>query len=77
MHEMARVAFADESGTNANPKCYATGVLSLAEEHLARFNASFERLKAQHGVGHEVHWTEVNRGHGLINLGLDWVSKLV
>lgn len=74
---MARVAFADESGTHANPKCYAIGVVSIDEQHLQAFDTRFQRLMRQHGVQHEVHWSDVDRSHGLINLGLEWLSSIL
>ncbi len=74
---MTRTAFADESGTHGSPACYAIGVLSVATNRLDRFNATFERLRVQHGVGSEVHWAKVDKGHGLINFGIDWLSRIL
>ena len=72
-----RIAFADESGTHANPKCYAIGVVSVAANALSGFDATFERATLAHGVAHEVHWANVDKGHGLINLGVDLLSKIL
>jgi hypothetical protein len=74
---MPRVAFADESGTDANPKCYAIGVVSVAAKHVGAFNRVFVHLKAQHGVASELRWKNVDRGHGLINLTIDWLSRIL
>lgn len=74
---MSRIAFADESGTDANPKCYAIGVVSVAKRRLGNFNRVFELLKRQHGVEQEVRWSSVRNGHGMINLGIDWMHRIL
>jgi hypothetical protein len=72
-----RIAFADESGTHGNTKCYGIGVVSVAADRLEAFNATFERLKQEHGCAHEIHWGDINRSHGLINLGLQWLDMIL
>lgn len=74
---MSRVAFADESGIDGNTKCYAIGVVSVESTRLASFNDAFLRSKAQHGVSQEAKWTSVRNGHGLINLGIDWLHRIL
>lgn len=74
---MGRIAFADESGTDGKTKCYAIGVVSVAKNKLRGFNESFELLRRQHGVSQEAHWEGVNKGHGLINFGLDWLDRVL
>lgn len=74
---MSRVAFADESGIDGSTKCYAIGVVSVAKNRVANFNQVFENLKLQHGVNQEVRWKSVGRGHGLINLGIDWMHRIL
>jgi Protein of unknown function (DUF3800) len=75
--QSSRVAFADESGTDASTRCYAIGVVSVAAENLQPFNDEFERLKKQHGVSNEVKWTSVRNGHGLINLGIHLLHRIL
>jgi hypothetical protein len=74
---MSRIAFADESGIHGNTKCYAIGVVSVAKNRLGGFNGVFELLKKQHGVSQEVKWSSVRSGHGLINLGIDWLHRIL
>ncbi|MEI9942150.1 MAG: DUF3800 domain-containing protein [Pseudomonadota bacterium] len=74
---MSRIAFADESGIGGKPKCYAIGIVSVAQRKLAGFNHVFERLTKQHGVSSEVKWENVRNGHGLINLGIDWLHRIL
>lgn len=74
---MARIAFADESGTTDVSPCYAIGVVSVAEEYVTAFNQRFESLRKQHGVKGEAKWTRVRKGHGLVNFALDWLYRLL
>jgi hypothetical protein len=74
---VARIAFADESGIHGKTKCYAIGVVSVARSRLDEFNAVFDQLKKRHGVTHEVRWTSVRNGHGLINLAIDWLHRIL
>ena len=74
---MARVAFADESGIDGSTKCYAIGVVSVAASRIGHFNQVFESLKRKHGVDNEVRWTSVRNSHGLVNLGIDWLHRIV
>jgi hypothetical protein len=74
---MARVAFADESGTTDRLPCYAIGVVSVDEDALNAFNQRFESLRRQHGFEGEAKWTRVRKGHGLVNFALDWLHKIL
>lgn len=74
---MARVAFADESGTTDKSPCYAIGVVSVPESDLGAFNQRFEDLRRQHGFEGEAKWTRVRKGHGLVNFTLDWLSEIL
>lgn len=72
-----RVAFADESGTDGNSRCYSIGVLSFPEERLEHFLEVFASLKESQGVKGEVKWGKVRNSHGLINLGIDWLRRML
>lgn len=74
---LSRIAFADESGIDGNPKCYAIGVVSVSKAKLRGFNDVFAKLKREHGVGNEVRWKSVAKGHGLINLSIDWLDRIL
>jgi len=74
---VSRIAFADESGIDGNPKCYAIGVVSVAKNRLGSFNAVFEQLKKEHGFSQEVRWKSIGKGHGLINLSIDWLYRIL
>lgn len=74
---VSRIAFADESGIDGSTKCYAIGVISVAKNRLQGFNDVFGRLKKEHGVSQEVRWKSVGNGHGLINLGIDWLHRIL
>lgn len=74
---MARVAFADESGTTDVSPCYGIGVVSVAEEYLEAFNQRFDSLKKQHGFEGEAKWTRIRKSHGLVNFALDWLHRLL
>jgi hypothetical protein len=74
---MPRVAFADESGTDANCGCYAIGVASVAAEHREAFEARIAELKGIHGVQGEAKWTRVRKGHGAINFVLDSLAHVL
>jgi hypothetical protein len=74
---VTRIAFADESGTTENPKCYAIGVVSVANSRLAGFNRVFQETKRQYGLQHEVRWKGIDNGHGLINFAIDWLDRIL
>ena len=74
---MGRIAFADESGTDGNSRCYAIGVLSFEQRHRRTFEAEFERLRQVHKIRSEVHWTKVGNSCGIINFILDWFDLLL
>ncbi len=76
-HATSRIAFADESGTDGRTKCYAIGVVSVARNRLAGFNDFFFHLAQCHGIVGEVHWAKVDKGHGFINLCLDWLHAIL
>lgn len=75
--KVSRIAFADESGIDGSTKCYAIGVISIDKSRLEAFNDVFGRLKKEHGVSQEVRWKSVGNGHGLINLGIDWLDRIL
>lgn len=72
-----RIAFADESGIDGSSRCYAIGVLSFDASRLEHFEATFTDLKLAHGVVGEVKWGKVNTSHGMINLALAWLDKIL
>jgi hypothetical protein len=74
---VARIAFADESGTTEKTKCYAIGVLSFEAGRTDAFHRAFERMKASHGVGSELHWTKIGTSYGAINLALEWLHMVL
>ena len=45
---MPTIAFADESGTDANSPCYGIGVVSVAADAVAAFETYVNDLKRQH-----------------------------
>src|SRR5258706_13400154 len=75
--DKSRIAFADESGTNGKPKCYAIGVLSIATKKLDGFNRVLARLKKELGVNQEVRWKSVGKGRRVINLAIDWLHRIL
>jgi hypothetical protein len=74
---MGRIAFADESGLDGKTHCYAIGVVSLDDSRLDGFERMFFDLKARHSVTSELKWQKVGNSHGLINLALDWLYRIL
>lgn len=74
---MARIAFADESGTNGNPGCYSIGVVSLDAANLVGFERHFNAKLESHGVQGEGKWTKIRGSHGLINFTLDALNSIL
>src|SRR5258708_17341401 len=68
---MAKVGFADESGTDARSLCYAIGVLLLESDRRAAFEEVVSGLRQKHGVPHELKWNRISNSHGAINFLLD------
>lgn len=52
-------------------------MVSVATSRLEGFNQTFDNLKDAHGISTEVHWKKVDKGHGLINLAIDWLSHIL
>lgn len=73
---MKNVAYADESGTSANEKCYTIGALLVPEEQDEQFRNAVVKLGREHGIVGEVKWKKVSNSHGLINFGIS-VLKLI
>lgn len=74
---MPRVAFADESGTDANCGCYAIGVLSVDAADASAVEEEVSRLRSMHGVVGEAKWTRVRNSHGAINFSLDCMALVL
>lgn len=74
---MPRIAFADESGTTGNPKCYAIGVVSLEADRLDGFVRTFRELHKKHGVVGEAGWSKIGTSFGPINFLLEWVRNIL
>lgn len=74
---MAEIAFADESGTDGQSKCYGIDVLSLRSEYLDVFEKRFHRLANMYGLVGEAKWKKVDRGYGLINFTLEWLRLIL
>jgi hypothetical protein len=74
---MAKIGFADESGTDDRSVCYAIGVVSLPAVCLPAFDARIEALKRTHGVEGEPKWTRVRTSHGLVNFALDCLHLII
>jgi hypothetical protein len=74
---MPRIAFADESGTDAHSRCYAIGVICLPAERREWLEQTISELKIVHGVVGEAKWTRVRNSHGLINFVLDCMALVL
>lgn len=73
---MADLVFADESGTSGDCKCYSIGALTIPEEYLDTLNETFAELAQKHGVRDELKWNRIRKGHGAVNLALEWLYIL-
>lgn len=74
---MARIAYADESGTTDSMPCYVIGVVSVYELHIEAFDTRLKKLREVHGFEGEPKWTRIRTGHGLINFGLDILDHIL
>lgn len=74
---MPRLAFADESGTDNNSRCYAIGAVCLPAGEREKFERQVLDLKATHGVMGEAKWTRVRDSHGLVNFVLDCLDLVL
>lgn len=74
---MARIAFADESGTHEGTKCYTIGVISFEADKLACFEEHFQKLIQGHGVVGEAKWGKISNSHGLVNFVLDCLNAVL
>ena len=74
---MSIVAFADAHGVRDDTLCYGIGVVSVEAVGLARFEALFHALRAQHGVAEEVTWEAIGARAGEINLLLALLEHIV
>jgi hypothetical protein len=74
---MARIAFADESGTHGSTLCYTIGVLSMGKSHVTEFDGRWEESLRSHGVQGEPKWKYIDDSHGLINLLLEWAHTIL
>jgi len=72
-----RLAFADESGTDANPNCYGIGVLSFKEQSRPAFEGVFSSLAGSHKLTSEQKWEKISTGHARINFLLDWLDRIL
>lgn len=73
-----RIAFADESGSDWNSKCYAIGAVSFDEDRLNGFNKCFEESRERHGVAdREIHWNKLSNTHGLGNFCIEWLHRIL
>lgn len=67
---MARIGFADESGTDSRSPCYTIGVVLLGGDEREPFSAEVDRLRQAHGIAYELKWTRIANSHGAINFML-------
>src|SRR5690349_12787712 len=74
---MPRIAFADESGTNARAKCYAIGVVSVDAAAQEAFEMHFRKLHSSHGVSGEAKWTRIRASHGLTHFTLSALDSIL
>lgn|SRR5262245_13162557 len=74
---MPTIAFADESGTDANSPCYGIGVVCVAADAVGAFETYVNDLKRQHGVQGEVKWTRIRKSHGAINFALGALDAIL
>jgi hypothetical protein len=65
-----RIAFADESGTDARCPCYAIGVVAMPAADRSSLEQRIIALKSAHGIVGEAKWTRVRNSHGAINFVL-------
>ncbi len=72
-----RLAFADESNTHGNPRCYGIGILSLRERRMPEFQKLMRSLRTKHGVTGEQKWSLIANSHGRINYALDLLETFV
>lgn len=71
------VVFADESGIGREADCYGIGCLALPEAELADFNKFFSERHTMHGVVGELKWTKIRNSHGMMNLTLDLLKRII
>jgi hypothetical protein len=74
---MPTIAFADESGTDANSPCYGIGVVCVSADAVDAFETYVKDLKAQHGVQGEIKWTRIRTSHGAINFALGALDAIL
>ncbi len=74
---MPRIAYADESGTDARSKCYAIGVLTIPAVEKEGFDEWFRERKSEHGVQGELKWTHIRNSHGAINFLIDLLRMVI
>jgi hypothetical protein len=71
------VAFADESGTHGNTKCYGIGVVSVESDRLDGFVRTFGKLRAKHNVTGELKWEKIRNRFSDVNFILDWIDHIL
>jgi hypothetical protein len=72
-----RLAFADESGTDATSSCYGIGVLAFPEERRPAFDALFAELRSIHRLDSEQKWEAIDTGYSRMNFLLDWLHRIL
>jgi hypothetical protein len=74
---MSHSIFADESGTDADHKCYTIGAIVIPTSKIKGFNLEFEKLKQRHGVQNEIKWKKIGKSHGTINFAIDLLQLII
>jgi len=71
------IAYADESGTSANEKCYTIGALLVPGADNEGFKNDMALLAQRHGLVGEAKWNKVRSSHGQINFGIDVLKRII